>query len=139
MLRRTPRQVPPARRRSRHLSGRPPRSTWTRSGDADTPPVSANGAIYFPYLETIDPLTQQRYVSPPSGFVAGIFAREDASWSVGKAPAGLETTLTGTSGVVAWGRMTDMRQGVLNGDGVNCLRDFPGVGTVVFGARTPGV
>ena len=102
----------------------------------DTPPVSANGAIYFPYLETIDPLTQQRYVSPPSGFIAGIFAREDASWSVGKAPAGLETTLTGTSGVVAWGRMTDARQGVLNGDGVNCLRNFPGMGTVVFGART---
>ncbi len=68
-----------------------------------TPPVSANGAIYFPYLETIDPLTQQRYVSPPSGFVAGIFAREDASVSVGKAPAGLETTIKGTSGVVAWG------------------------------------
>ena len=101
-----------------------------------TPPVSANGAIYFPYLETIDPLTQQRYVSPPSGFVAGIFAREDASVSVGKAPAGLETTIKGTSGVVAWGRMTDMQQGPLNNDGVNCLRDFPGIGTVVFGART---
>jgi phage tail sheath protein FI len=32
--------------------------------------------------------------------------------------------------------MTDMRQGVLNPLGVNCLRDFPGIGTVVFGART---
>ena len=48
----------------------------------------------------------------------------------------LETTINGASGVVAWGRMTDMQQGVLNGDGVNCLRDFPGMGTVVFGART---
>ena len=104
--------------------------------DTVTPPVSANGAIYFPYLETINPLTQQRFVSPPSGFVAGIFAREDASYAVGKAPAGLETTLLGTSGVVAWGRMTDMRQGTLNTYGVNCLRDFPGIGTVVFGART---
>ena len=102
----------------------------------DTPPVSANGAIYFPYLNTIDPLTQLPSVSPPSGFVAGIFAREDVSYSVGKAPAGLETTINGASGVVAWGRMTDMQQGVLNGDGVDCLRDFPGIGTVVFGART---
>src|SRR5207237_30011 len=34
------------------------------------------------------------------------------------------------------GRMTDMRQGVLNRIAVNCLRSFPGVGTVVFGART---
>jgi len=32
--------------------------------------------------------------------------------------------------------MTDMRQGTLNPIGVNCLRDFPGIGTVVFGART---
>jgi phage tail sheath protein FI len=101
-----------------------------------TPPVSANGAIYFPYLQTVNPLTQQLMVSPPSGFVAGIFAREDAAWSVGKAPAGLETTLLGTSGVVPWGRMTDGLQGVLNSDGVNCLREFPGIGTVVFGART---
>ena len=57
--------------------------------------------------------------------------------SVGKAPAGLETTLLGTTGVVPWGRMTDMQQGVLNLDGVNCLREFPGLGPpVVFGART---
>jgi uncharacterized protein len=100
-------------------------------------PVSANGAIYFPYLQTVDQVTQQTMVSPPSGYVAGIFAREDATASVGKAPAGLETTLQGTTGVVPWGRMTDMQQGVLNLDGVNCLREFPGLGPpVVFGART---
>ena len=34
------------------------------------------------------------------------------------------------------GRMTDPRQGTLNPIGVNCLRTFPGIGTVVFGART---
>ena len=57
--------------------------------------------------------------------------------SVGKAPAGLETTLQGTTGVVPWGRMTDPQQGTLNLDGVNCLREFPGLGPpVVFGART---
>ncbi len=32
--------------------------------------------------------------------------------------------------------MTDAQQGILNQGGVNCLRDFPGTGTVVFGART---
>ena len=32
--------------------------------------------------------------------------------------------------------MTDQRQGTLNPMGVNCLREFPGIGTVVFGART---
>lgn len=110
---------------------------WNDRTDMAPPPVSPNGAIYFPYLQTVDPVTQQSMYSPPSGYVAGIFAREDAAVSVGKAPAGLETTLLGTTGVVPWGRMTDMRQGVLNLDGVNCLREFPGLGPpVVFGART---
>jgi len=111
---------------------------WNGQDDAmPAVPVSANGAIYFPYLQTIDQVTQQPTISPPSGYVAGIFAREDAAVSVGKAPAGLETTILGTTGVVPWGRMTDMQQGVLNLDGVNCLREFPGLGPpVVFGART---
>jgi phage tail sheath protein FI len=38
--------------------------------------------------------------------------------------------------VVEEGRMTEEQQGVLNPLGVNCLRTFPGIGTVVFGART---
>jgi phage tail sheath protein FI len=108
-----------------------------RSDTMPLAPVSPNGAIYFPYLQTVDAVTQQPLISPPSGYVAGIFAREDTAVSVGKAPAGLETTLLGTTGVVPWGRMTDKQQGVLNNDGVNCLREFPGLGPpVVFGART---
>ena len=100
------------------------------------PPLSTNGAIYFPYVKTVDPLTQKDFFSPPSGLVAGVYAREDLTYSVGKAPAGLETTIVGSLGVAPWGRMRDMQQGVLNNDGVNCLRDFPAAGTVVFGART---
>ena len=109
---------------------------WRGNTTQTAPPVNTNGAIYFPYVRTIDPLTQNEIYSPPSGLVAGIFAREDVAYSVGKAPAGLETTIVGSLGVVPWGRMTDMHQGVLNLDGVNCLRDFPGIGTVVYGART---
>jgi uncharacterized protein len=37
---------------------------------------------------------------------------------------------------VPWGRMTDPRQGALNPVGINCLRQFPGVGTVIYGAST---
>ena len=62
------------------------------------PPVSANGAIYFPYLQTTDPVTGAPATSPPSGFVAGIFAREDNNRGVWKSPAGLETTILGTTG-----------------------------------------
>ena len=104
--------------------------------DGGTLPVSANGAIYFPYLQTTDLVTGAPATSPPSGFVAGIFAKEDNNRGVWKSPAGLETTILGTTGVVPWGRMTDPQQGVLNPLGVNCLRTFPGIGSVVFGART---
>jgi phage tail sheath protein FI len=99
-------------------------------------PKSTNGALYFPYLQSDDPLTGNVIELPPSGFVAGIYARTDVNRGVWKAPAGLETTVVNTTGVVERGRMTDMRQGTLNPLGVNCLRDFPGIGTVVFGART---
>ncbi len=99
-------------------------------------PKSTNGAVYFPYLFSQHPLTGERIELPPSGFVAGVYARTDVSRGVWKAPAGLETTLRSTTGVVERGRMNDQRHGVLNLQAVNCLRSFPGVGTVVYGART---
>jgi phage tail sheath protein FI len=100
------------------------------------PPISTNAAIYYPWLQTTDPITTTATTSPPSGFVAGVFASVDAARGVWKSPAGIETSLLGTTGVVPSGVMTDMQQGVLNGGGVNCLRNISGSGTVVFGART---
>lgn len=102
----------------------------------DILPKSKNGALYFPYLKSVNPITGKRLDLPPSAFVAGIYARTDLNRGVWKAPAGLETTLLNTTGVVESGRMTDQCQGTLNKIGVNCLRSFPGVGTVVYGART---
>lgn len=99
-------------------------------------PKSTNAALYFPYLRTTDPTTGNAIELSPSGFVAGIYARTDLNRGVWKAPAGLETIILDTTGVVERGRMTDQRQGTLNPIGVNCLRSFPGIGTVVFGART---
>jgi phage tail sheath protein FI len=99
-------------------------------------PTSTNAALYFPYLQAQDPLTNTPMELPPSGSVAGIFARIDQTRGVWKAPAGLEATVNNTSGVVDRGQMTDQRQGTLNPIGVNCLREFAGAGTVVFGART---
>jgi Bacteriophage tail sheath protein len=99
-------------------------------------PKSQNGALYFPYLGASDPSTGNPLNLPPSGFVAGVIAREDTNRGVWKAPAGYEALVQTTSGVVPSGRMTDPRQGTLNPIGVNVLRTLPGVGTVVFGART---
>jgi len=102
----------------------------------DLVPKSTNGALYFPYVTAIDSLTGSPIRLPPSGYIAGIYARTDNNRGVWKAPAGLETTLNNVTGVVPEGRLTDARAGVLNPLGVNCLRTFSGVGTVAFGART---
>jgi phage tail sheath protein FI len=99
-------------------------------------PRAPNSALYFPYIKSNDPETGETIELPPAGAVTGIFARTDLNRGVWKAPAGLETTILGTSGVVPAGEMSDQRQGTLNQIAVNCLRSFPGVGTVVFGART---
>jgi uncharacterized protein len=102
------------------------------------PHVSPNGALYFPYLKTVDPVDGKIREEPPSGYVAGIYARTDMRRGVWKAPAGLEAGVLNTTGVVETGRMTDMRQGTVNDKGVNVLRSFPNAGTVIWGARTVG-
>lgn len=103
-------------------------------------PLSQNGALYFPYLNTTDPITGQPWPVAPSGYVAGIFAATDSGRGVWKAPAGMATTLLGTTGPVASGVMNDMQQGALYSEQstlpVNCIRAFSGAGTVVYGART---
>jgi phage tail sheath protein FI len=100
------------------------------------PPVSINAAVYYPWLATTDPVTGVPSVSPPSGFVAGIYGQVDTARGVWQSPAGIQTSLLSTTGVVPAGVMTDPQQGILNQNAINCLRQFPGVGTVVFGART---
>jgi phage tail sheath protein FI len=99
-------------------------------------PLSQNGALYFPYLNSNDPVTGNNIPMAPSGFVAGVYAATDASRGVWKAPAGLATNLNNTTGPVLSGIMNDPEQGVLNLDSINCLRTFSGAGTVVWGSRT---
>jgi len=94
-----------------------------------------NAAFYFPWVNAPDPLQENRLSEyPPSGFVAGLYARTDSSRGVWKAPAGTEASLTGVTGVKAI--LTDDENGVLNPKAVNCIRTFPVYGTVVWGART---
>ena len=100
------------------------------------PPVSINAAVYYPWLMTTDPVTGNPITSPPSGFVAGIYGQVDSARGVWQSPAGIQTALLGTTGVDPDGIMTDPQQGILNRNAIDCLRQFPGIGTVVFGART---
>ena len=96
---------------------------------------SANAAYYFPWVLAPDPLAggRSRYF-PPCGFVAGIYAATDASRGVWKAPAGIDASLTGVSGLQYV--LTDVQNGSLNPYAVNCLRQFRVYGDVVWGART---
>ena len=61
-------------------------------------------------------------------------ARTDASRGVWKAPAGIDATISGAAELSA--KLTDGENGILNPLGVNCLRSFPVIGRVVWGART---
>jgi phage tail sheath protein FI len=99
-------------------------------------PVSINAAVYYPWLMTTDPVTGAPSMAPPSGFVAGMYGQEDSARGVWKSPAGIETSLLGTTGVDPNGLMNDPQQGILNQNALDCLRQFPGIGTVIFGART---
>jgi phage tail sheath protein FI len=73
-------------------------------------------------------------VFAPCGAVAGVMARTDAQRGVWKAPAGQEASLIGVPQLSV--SLTDDENGELNPLGVNCLRAFPIIGRVVWGART---
>ncbi len=92
------------------------------------------GAYYFPNILVRDPLaTTNDLVSvPPSGHMAGIWARSDATRGVHKAPA--NETVRGALDVTY--RLTRDEQGELNQAGVNCIRFFVREGIRVWGART---
>ena len=97
--------------------------------------TAINAAFYFPWVRAADPLQENRLRDfPPSGFMAGLYARTDASRGVWKAPAGTDASLVGASGVTQ--TLTDTENGDLNITAVNCIRTFPVYGTIAWGART---
>ena len=69
---------------------------------------------------------------PPSGHVAGVIARCDTQEGVHKAPA--NEVITGAVGLML--NMNEDHLGLLNADGINAVRGFPGRGIRVWGART---
>ncbi|MGH9152758.1 MAG: phage tail sheath subtilisin-like domain-containing protein [Acidimicrobiales bacterium] len=95
---------------------------------------STYAALYAPHLMVvnIDPDSSDRFRTvPPSGFVAGVFARTDRERGVSKAPGNERV-----AGIVGLSQTyTQRRQDLLNPGSVNLIRAFPGRGTRIWGAR----
>ncbi|MFF3502318.1 phage tail sheath subtilisin-like domain-containing protein [Streptomyces sp. NPDC003247] len=93
---------------------------------------SKYAALYYPWIKSFDPATGQSRLVPPSGHVAGIWARNDSERGVHKAPA--NEVVRGAVDLEL--QITRGEQDLLNPIGVNCIRAFPGRGIRVWGART---
>lgn len=110
-------------------------SPETLDGGIDTMPMprdSIMGAYYFPWVQMYDMVADQNIYAPPSGGICGVYGRVDSTRGVHKAPANeLFKTALGLKY-----NLTDAEQDMLNPKGINCIRDFPGRGIRVWGART---
>lgn len=94
-----------------------------------------NVALYYPRPAVADPLNEYRLREvAPSGTMAGVYARIDASRGVWKAPAGTGAVLRGSQALEY--RLTDAENGILNPLAINALRTLPVFGNVAWGART---
>jgi len=93
---------------------------------------SSYAALYYPWIQVMDPVTNRPIQVPPSGHMAGIWARNDNTRGVHKAPA--NEVVQGAIGLSY--QTTKGEQDTLNPNGVNCIRAFPGRGIRVWGART---
>lgn len=93
---------------------------------------SKYAAMYWPQIKVFDPLSGQNVFMPPSGHMAGVWARSDATRGVHKAPA--NEVIRGVVDVEY--RLSKNEHDLLNPHGINCIRAFPGRGVRVWGART---
>lgn len=93
---------------------------------------SSHAALYYPWVRIMDPLTGVENIYPPSGFVAGIYARNDVDRAVWKAPANEVVRLA----IGFEKAISKAQQEVLNPEGINAFRFFEGRGYRLWGART---
>jgi phage tail sheath protein FI len=93
---------------------------------------SKYAALYWPWIKVFDPLKGQGMLIPPSGHMAGIWARNDDTRGVHKAPA--NEVVRGAISLEL--QITKGEHDQLNPSGINCIRAFPGRGVRVWGART---
>ena len=102
--------------------------------DSGVMPKRTNlAAWYFPWIKVFDPITNGSLAVPPSGHIAGVYARVDNERGVFKAPA--NEVIFGAQDVSQ--PLSKADQDNLNPKGVNCIRVLNG-NILVWGARTVG-
>src|ERR1051325_3054690 len=114
------------------LHSRPGIDTLANIGNITPPQDTTYAAFYFPWIKVFNPLINQDSRIPPSGHIAGIYAKTDIERGVFKAPA--NAVVVGARSVEF--QITKQQQDILNPKGVNCIRVFPARGIRVWGART---
>jgi phage tail sheath protein FI len=115
------------------LDDKPEPGSLTPAEVHDSVGPNSYGAIYFPWIQVSDPATRRNVFVPPSGHLAGVYARVDAERGVHKAPA--NEVVRGALGVQTL--VSKREQAGLNPDGINVIRQFNG-NVTVWGARTLG-
>ena len=103
------------------------------TGPENLPGNNSYAALYFPWIEVFDPATGKNILVPPSGHVAGIYARVDGQRGVHKAPA--NEVVAGALALQY--NLSKSHQEGLNPQGINCIRLLNG-NIYVWGARTLG-
>lgn len=93
---------------------------------------SKYATLYWPEVKVFDPVSASNVFVPPSGHIAGIWARSDSERGVHKAPA--NEVIRGAIDLET--QITRAEHDLLNPVGINCVRSFPGRGIRVWGART---
>jgi phage tail sheath protein FI len=96
---------------------------------------SAFAALYYPWIKVENPIGvngNSEVFVPPSGHIAGVWARTDEARGVWKAPA--NDTIRGVLDIER--NVTQNEQGLLNPIGINCIRPFGTRGIRIWGART---
>ncbi|MFD0039197.1 phage tail sheath family protein [Streptomyces anulatus] len=93
---------------------------------------SKYATLYYPWISVADPASGRATLVPPSGHIAGVWARNDDTRGVHKAPA--NEVVRGAVALAT--QLTKGEHDLLNPIGLNCIRAFPGRGIRVWGART---
>jgi len=94
--------------------------------------ASARAALYYPWVRVQDPMHGRQLSLPPSGFVAGIYARGDLARGASRPPGNEVVKLA----IGLDHKVSEAERTVLNRESINCIRSFGSRGFWIWGGRT---